>query len=147
MRSILEAESPLRSDPLAPSSSPGERPSMTDDIKPALRPSEWAAIMARAEDLVALRDQVKGSPFSPHALAALFLYEQPFGFTPQDVIDEREVQAYCAAMAARHAAAGEATTAETFRLLGERHAVRADKIAALLPPFEAPDSTRDEMPR
>ena len=119
---------------------------MTDPIKPALQPSEWAAIMARAEDLVALREQVKGSPFSPHALAALFLYDQPFGFTPQDVIDEREVQAYCAAMAAKHAAAGEAATAETFRLLGERHAIRADKIAALLPPFDD-SSSGAEMPR
>ena len=120
---------------------------MTDDIKPALQPPEWAAIMARAEDLVALREQVKGSPFSPHALAALFLYEQPFGFTPQDVIDEREVQAYCAAMSAKHAAAGEAATAETFRLLGERHAVRARKIAALLPPFEEGVAPGEEMPR
>ena len=120
---------------------------MTDDIKPALQPPEWAAIMARAEDLVALREQVKGSPFSPHALAALFLYEQPFGFTPQDVIDEREVQAYCAAMSAKHGAAGDAATAETFRLLGERHAVRASKIAALLPPFEEGVAPGEEMPR
>lgn len=120
---------------------------MTDDIAPALQPSEWAAIIARAEDLVALREQVKGSPFSPHALAALFLYDQPFGFTPQDVIDEREVQAYCAAMAARHTASGEAATAETFRLLGERHKVRADKIAALLPPFDASTAGAEEMPR
>jgi len=111
---------------------------MTDDITPALQPGEWAAIMARADDLVALREQVKGSPFSPHALAALFLFEQPFGFTAQDVIDEREVQAYCAAMAVRHEAQGDPATAATFRSLGERHGIRADKIAALLPPIDQP---------
>jgi hypothetical protein len=109
---------------------------MTEPIEPALSPAEWRAIMARADDLVALRDQVKGTPFSPHALAALFLFEQPFGFTAQDVIDEREVQAYCAAMAARHEAQGEAAMAATFRSLGERHGIRADKIAALLPPLD-----------
>ena len=119
---------------------------MTEPIKPALSPEEWGAIMARADDLVALRNQVKGSPFSPHALAALFLFEQDFGFTAQDVIDEREVQAYCAAMAARHESQGDAVTAETFRSLGERHGIRADKIAALLPPIqEVPGG--EAMPR
>lgn len=107
-----------------------------EPIKPALSPEEWGAIMARADDLVALRDQVKGTPFSAHALAALFLFEQPFGFTAQDVIDEREVQAYCAAMAQRHQEQGDPATASTFRSLGERHAIRADKIAALLPPVD-----------
>lgn len=120
---------------------------MTNDITPALAPAEWAAIIARADDLVALREQVKGSPFSPHALAALFLYDQPFGFTAQDVIDEREVQAYCVAMAARHGAQGEAATAETFRSLGERHGIRAAKIAALLPPIEGDEGTGEQMPR
>lgn len=119
---------------------------MTTDIDPALQPAEWAAIMARAEDLAALREQVKGSPFSPHALAALFLYDQPFGFTAQDVIDEREVQAYCVAMAAKHHAQGEDATAETFRTLGERHGIRAAKIAALLPPFEE-GAGGEQMPR
>ena len=118
----------------------------SEDIPPALSPAEWSAIIARAEDLVALREQVKGSPFSPHALAALFLYDQPFGFTAQDVIDEREVQAYCAAMAARHESQGDAATAQTFRDLGSRHAIRADKIAALLPPIETGGSG-EAMPR
>jgi hypothetical protein len=120
---------------------------MTTNIDPALQAAEWAAIMARADHLVALREQVKGGPFSPHALAALFLYEQPFGFTPQDVIDEREVQAYCAAMAAKHESQGEAATAETFRTLGERHGIRADKIAALLPPFQDAPDAGGQMPR
>lgn len=105
-------------------------------IPPALGPAEWQAIVARAESLIALREQVQGSPFSPHALAALFLYDQPFGFSAQDVIDEREVHAYCMAMAQKHTADGDEATASTFRQLGERHAIRADKIAALLPPTE-----------
>ena len=68
-----------------------------------------------------------------HALAALALLDQPFGFTAQDVEDEREVAEYCEAMARQLAEADNETTAATFRSLGERHRARATKIAALLP--------------
>jgi hypothetical protein len=77
------------------------------------------------------------TPFSPHALAALLLYGEPYGFSLQDVEDEREVAAYCRAMNAEHIGRGQDELALTFRLLGERHEIRAAKIAALLPPYSA----------
>lgn len=113
---------------------------MTDEIAPALTPAEWAAVLTKHEQLVALRAGFGNTPFSSHALAALFLFEQPFGFTAQDVIDEREVAAYCDAMAAKHAAGGDESTSIAFRDLGGRHRERAAKIAALLPPVQDPVS-------
>jgi hypothetical protein len=45
-------------------------------------------------------------------------------------------------MAKEQDAGGNAAVANTFRLLGERHTIRAAKIAALLPP-----SPNDSAPR
>jgi hypothetical protein len=104
------------------------------DITPALTAAEWAGILANQAQLDALREQFLDTPFSGHALAALLLYGEPYGFSEQDVEDEREVAAYCDKMSAEHEAAGNAPVAATFRLLGERHRVRAMKLAALLPP-------------
>ena len=103
-------------------------------IPAALTPAEWTGVLANRASLDSIREQFLDTPFSPHALAALFLYDEPFGFTAQDVEDEREVAAYCRAMASDHAAREQKEMSETFRLLGERHEVRAAKIAALLPP-------------
>jgi hypothetical protein len=114
-----------------------------EELRPALSPAEWHAVMSRQGQLLSLRESIGKTPFSSHALAALFLFEQPFGFTAQDVIDEREVAAYCAAMAARHAEGGDERTSQTFRELGERHAIRADKIAALLPPLDLEIAAED----
>ena len=105
-----------------------------NDITPALSRAEWAGVLANRAQLAAIREQFLDTPFSGHALAALLLYGEPYGFTAQDVEDEREVAAYCDKMSAEHEAAGNAGVAATFRLLGERHRVRAVKIAALLPP-------------
>ncbi len=116
---------------------------MTDTTAPALTPAEWAAIITKHEELVALRAGFGNTPFSSHALAAIFLFEQPFGFTAQDVIDEREVAAYCDAMAAKHDAGGDVGTATAFRDLGGRHRERAEKIAALLPPIDPSQSAQD----
>lgn len=117
---------------------------MTDQqFSPALTPAEWAAVLSKHDDLVALRANFGNTPFSSHALAALFLYDQPFGFTAQDVIDEREVAAYCDAMANKHAAGGDEATSVAFRNLGERHRERAEKIAALLPPVQEPQGTSE----
>jgi hypothetical protein len=101
---------------------------------PALTAAEWAGVLQNREQLNDIREQLLDTPFSAHAVAALLLYEEPFGFTKQDVEDEEEVAAYCASMAAQQELAGNTETAETFRLLGGRHKVRAAKIAALLPP-------------
>jgi hypothetical protein len=107
---------------------------LSNPIPPALSAAEWAGVLANRKSLDTIRDHFLDTPFSPHALAALFLYDEPHGFTAQDVEDEREVAVYCKMMVRQHTDLGSPETAETFRLLGERHEMRAQKIAALLPP-------------
>jgi len=107
---------------------------MPDDHSPALSPSEWTGVLGQQDGLAHLRDQFGTLPFSTHAIAALLLYEQPFGFTQQDVTDEAEVSEYCAVMSAQNRASGDIATASKFELLGGRHRERANRIAALLPP-------------
>jgi hypothetical protein len=107
---------------------------VSETFSPALSAPEWAGVLKNREQLMSIREQLLDTPFSAHAVAALLLYDEPFGFTRQDVEDEQEVAAYCASMAAQLDGSGQQATAETFRLLGERHRVRAAKIAALLPP-------------
>lgn len=118
---------------------------MADDILPALSPSEWAGVLAHRRKLDEILEQLLDTPFSGHAVAALLLYGQPFGFTQQDVDDEMQVAAYCDAMAAEHEAAGQREIAATFRQLGERHRARARKLEALLPPASLPDAGRDDV--
>ena len=107
---------------------------MAEPIAPALSPAEWNGVLSQHDGLAHLREQFGTLPFSVHAIAALLLYEQPFGFTQQDVQDEREVSEYCAVMAKHHRETGDQTTAAKFAMLGGRHRERADKLAALLPP-------------
>jgi hypothetical protein len=103
-------------------------------LTPALSAAEWQGVLQNREQLSGIREQLLDTPFSAHAVAALLLYDEPFGFTQQDVEDEAQVAAYCESMAHQLDAGGQAETANTFRLLGERHKVRAAKLAALLPP-------------
>ena len=117
---------------------------MSNPIPPALSPAEWAGVLANRKSLDSIRDHFLDTPFSPHALAALFLYDEPHGFTAQDVEDEREVANYCRMMTRQHTESGNLETADTFRLLGERHEIRAAKIAALLPP--TPPATNAQAP-
>jgi hypothetical protein len=107
---------------------------MSSEIAPALSAAEWAGVLAQQDGLAQLREQFGSLPFSIHAIAALLLYEQPFGFTQQDVQDENEVSEYCAVMARHHRETGDQATAAKFELLGGRHRERAAKLAALLPP-------------
>lgn len=107
---------------------------MSDTASPALSASEWTGVLDQKDGLMDLREQFGTLPFSTHAIAALLLYEQPFGFTHQDVTDEDEVSEYCAVMAAQNREAGDTATAAKFELLGGRHRERARRIAALLPP-------------
>lgn len=107
---------------------------MSDAIAPALSAAEWSGVLGQHDGLKHLREQFGTLPFSTHAIAALLLYEQPFGFTQQDVTDEDEVSEYCAVMAAQNRASGDVATAAKFELLGRRHKERAARIAALLPP-------------
>jgi hypothetical protein len=101
---------------------------------PALSAAEWAGVLRNHEQLDAIREQLLDTPFSAHAVSALLLYGEPFGFTKEDVDDEVQVAGYCASMATQLETAGHLETASTFRQLGERHKARAAKIAALLPP-------------
>lgn len=114
---------------------------MPEPIPAALSAAEWTGVLANRASLDSIRDQFLDTPFSPHALAALLLYEEPYGFSAQDVEDEREVAAYCRAMTTEHAGRGQDALALTFRLLGERHEIRAAKIAALLPPHPSSPPT------
>lgn len=109
-------------------------PLVPDPTTPALTAAEWAGVLKNREQLADIREQLLDTPFSAHAVAALLLYEEPFGFTREDVDDEVQVAGYCASMASQLESSGHAETADTFRLLGERHRARAAKIAALLPP-------------
>jgi hypothetical protein len=103
-------------------------------VPPALSAAEWNGVLLQQDGLAHLREEFGKLPFSSHAIAALLLYDQSFGFTRQDVQDEEEVSAYCAVMAAQNRDAGDLATAAKFELLGARHRDRAERIAALLPP-------------
>ncbi len=111
---------------------------MPDSSAPALTDAEWTGVLHQQDGLAHLREQFGSLPFSTHAIAALLLYEQPYGFTEQDVNDEEEVSDYCAVMAAQNRASGDTATAAKFELLGGRHRERAQRIASLLPPRRAP---------
>ena len=108
-----------------------------EPIRSALSGAEWATILASRAQLDELREGLLDTPFSSHGIAALMLYEQPFGFTQQDVMDETEVAVFCETMAAEQVRLGNTAVADTFRTLGKRHVERAAKIAALLPPTES----------
>jgi len=105
-----------------------------EPVTPALTAAEWNGVLRQQDGLAQLREQFGQLPFSPHAIAALLLYEQPFGFTQQDAQDEIEVSDYCAVMARQNRELGDQATAAKFDMLGRRHRERAEKIAALLPP-------------
>ena len=106
-------------------------------VEPALSAAEWNGVLRQQDGLAQLREQFAQLPFPPHAIAALLLYEQPFGFTQQDAQDEIEVSDYCAVMARQNRELGDKVTAAKFEMLGRRHRERAEKIAALLPPVSA----------
>jgi hypothetical protein len=107
-----------------------------DDIRPALSPDQWSSVLAQSGEVRAMFDgALAGTPFSAHAIAALLLLGEPFGFAQQDVTDELEVAAFCDAMAHELARSGD-ERAEMFRSLAPRHRSRAKRIAALLPPMD-----------
>ena len=109
-------------------------------ILPALTPEEWEAFAAKDE-----RRGAAGAddPRERHALAAKCLHGQPFGFTEEDVRDERQAY-HDAVVLARHYREG---GNEGLRLAciarAARHFDRANRIEALLPPRE-PDWDENE---
>ncbi len=101
-------------------------------IEPAMSPEQWENFLNPGRS----NGSSTKLTLTLHGTAAVALYNQPYGFTHQDVDDERDVAEYCNRMADAQEQLGEMATAATFRTLAERHMVRADKIAALLPPRE-----------
>lgn len=105
---------------------------MTDEIRPALTPEEWGAFL-RGElhtehehgDFATWFEYGHGAtPALPaHAVAALALYGQPFGFTEEDVaMCEEQVTLF-------NGGDNEVDDAEA-----DRWRLLAAKIRALLPP-------------
>jgi hypothetical protein len=110
-------------------------PDPSDDISPALAPEQWSTVLTQSGEVRAMFESaLEGTPFTAHAIAALLLLGEPFGFAQQDVTDELEVAAFCEAMAEELERTGDAR-AGLFRSLGPRHRSRARRIAALLPPM------------
>jgi hypothetical protein len=108
----------------------------SDDVSPALSPEQWTSVLDQSAEVRSMFESaLAGTPFSAHAIAALLLLGEPFGFARQDVSDELEVAAFCDAMAAELERTGDARAA-LFRSLAPRHRSRARRIAALLPPMD-----------
>ena len=106
----------------------------SDDIRPALSAEQWASVIEQSAEVREMFESaLSGTPFSAHAIAALLLLGEPFGFAEQDVSDELEVAAFCDAMASELERTGDSRAA-LFRSLAPRHRSRARRIAALLPP-------------
>jgi hypothetical protein len=108
---------------------------MTDDTKPALTWDEWQeAINWKTGRAINLHD---GN--GPHAIAALALYGQPFGFTHDDLQFLRDMAAYWQ----KTGGFGPAIGGVQYRRQDavEASTSLAHRIAALLPP-ETPDSER-----
>lgn len=55
------------------------------DITPALTADEWRAVLSNADSLGEVKAGFSQSPFTAHALCAILLYAEPYGFSPQDV--------------------------------------------------------------
>jgi hypothetical protein len=109
---------------------------MSEKIQPALTPKEWArgatddgTAYTTAAGEIATMDYALGERAivrHPHALAALALHGQPYGFTWEDV-DALRLTLSLAAMGSSDGEDADACG---------RASSLADRIAALLPPRE-----------
>ena len=98
------------------------------EIKPAMTPEEWAT-----KGLTTFSDSdriIAPMPAHRHALAAMALKGQPFGFHPEDVIGLRDVARELRIVADDDHAMRPDIASECAALLDRI----ADTIAALLPP-------------
>ncbi|HUT56641.1 MAG TPA: hypothetical protein VNA25_02075 [Phycisphaerae bacterium] len=110
-------------------------------MKPALTDQEWAdARVALGGFPVLDGDEPVGVTLDPHGVAALCLFGQEFGFTEEDVRDER--QAYHDAVVLAREGGNEGLCLACIARAA-RHFDRANRIEALLPPRE-PDWDENE---
>ena len=113
---------------------------MSDEMKPALTPSEWSHWPGhRGLEDMAL--EAAGSLISHldapvarrrHALAALCLYQQPFGFTQEDVCKLRSL-----ASVLPYGPVGDPHSGPLVHGAVETLKTVASRIAALLPPSDS----------
>lgn len=108
--------------------------SNSDDVKPALTAEEWArgpGVFGWDDGsvFIAHRDE-QPSVERPHAVAAVLLHGQPFGFTREDVRMLRE----CAKQQRDIELDSEAIAYAGSLEYGAELDALADRIAALLPP-------------
>ncbi len=114
------------------------------EIKPALMEEEWVAWLNDGAKVPEMVDACYFDVFggrakdgSRHTQAAVALYNQPFGFTREDVEDERETAAELQRLA--ESSVGTVMDDDRAPRLFARaahHRDRADRIEALLPQEE-----------
>ena len=55
---------------------------MVEHIRPALSPDDWATVLAHGEGVKDMfRDAFRNTKYSGHAIAAMLLLDEPYGFT------------------------------------------------------------------
>ena len=97
---------------------------MSEKIEPALTPEEWEPYTRHLPEPAVLDADLILDEDGPHALAALMLHGQPFGFTWEDVDALRRM-----APTATRFVSGHQAWSQLLSL--------ADRIAALLSPRES----------
>ena len=104
-------------------------------VKPALTAKEWADL--HSKDDIGLWSPPPWA--SSHAIATYHLYEQPFGFTREDVQRHRDYAASLEGSLRIHRMAPIKGSNGIARIESERdwHVSIADRIEALLPPEES----------
>lgn len=113
---------------------------MTDKIKPALTAEEWRAALRDRAGMAAAIQKAWGNETvreNDHALAALALIYQPFGFTREDVEmcrSEAEAAQYEAMKLERLAQESPGFDSSGDRAQERAWRSLASRIAALLPP-------------
>ena len=128
---------------------------MPDPITPALTAGEWARgtcqrggdndahLGIRPDGGIGATSSHRGVVIRTedrHAVAALALHGQPFGFTWEDVDDETDAARYWEGEVEtieagdRHYQRAESPDTQQLRDRSARHRARAARIAALLPP-------------
>ena len=108
---------------------------MSEPIKPALTPEEWAAMLALEERAASKGERLvewavdETYELDRHGLAALALHGQPFGFSREDVEAIRALARHARVHMERYTEGAPVRPAHI-----EQALAATDRIAALLPP-------------